>query len=268
MVLYDYMGYAMSVVVLAVIIAIVTVYLLMRLVDGYTLTRYISNVNKLYIHKHQNGSDIETFDTNDNALFQKLRNNWTTIRDEYIDYDAKHKMKTYRSKDLIPMNAGIDTGDIPWENIILRAYNKDTELITYFPNTYNLIRNDCTFAMFSILPPGKKIAEHYGPYNGILRYHLGLIIPKDKNKDSNCFLMINDNKYTWDEGGDILFDDTLVHSVENNTTEPRVVLFLDVHRPFDNPIIDALNKMFLYFGKFNTSVDTIVDNTNKLILNP
>lgn len=256
---------AISLVVLAVIIVIVMVYFFMRLVDGYILARYICNVNKLYIHTHHDGRDIETFTTNDNALFQKFRNNWTTIRDEYIDYSAKHKIEMYRSKDLIPIHSDIDTGDIPWGNIILRAYNKDTDLISYFPNTYNLIRNDCTFAMFSILPPGKKIAQHYGPYNGILRYHLGLIVPKDKN---NCFLKINDNKYTWDEGGDILFDDTLAHSVENNTTEPRVVLFLDVHRPFDNPIIDALNKTFLYFCKFNTTVDTIIDNANKLQLEP
>ena len=32
-------------------------------------------------------------------------------------------------------------------------------------------------AMFSILSPRKHIPPHRGPYKGVLRYHLGLIIP-------------------------------------------------------------------------------------------
>ena len=74
--------------------------------------------------------------------------------------------------------------------------------------------------------------------------------------------MINNKKYTWSEGKDILFDDTYIHHVENNTNEIRVVLFLDICRPFDNIIIDSFNKLLLYFGRFNTTVDTIVKNTN------
>ena len=31
--------------------------------------------------------------------------------------------------------------------------------------------------MFSILAPGKRIPPHDGPYKGVLRYHLGLIVP-------------------------------------------------------------------------------------------
>jgi beta-hydroxylase len=48
--------------------------------------------------------------------------------------------------------------------------------------------------------------------------------------------MINNKKYIWTEGEDILFDDTLLHSVENNTNEPRVILFLDIPRQFNNII--------------------------------
>ena len=246
--------------VVVIIIAIMAVAIVFIAgLDGYKVVEYVSKINKLHIDRENNGRDVETYNTNDSAFFQKLRNNWTVIRDEYIDYITNHKQDVRRSRDLIPMNAEIDTGDTPWEHIILRVFNNDTVLITHFPKTYNLIRDDCTFAMFSILPPNKKLAPHYGPYNGILRYHLGLIVPKDKN---NCFIMINNNKYIWGEGDDILFDDTLLHSVENNTNDTRVVLFLDVRRTFNDPIISILNQMILYFGKFNTTVDTIVDNTN------
>jgi len=235
------------------IIFVIAIYYIVNL-DGYTITRYMNNINKNYIN------NIETFNTNDNIFFQKLRDNWTIIRDEYINYCLIYKKVVYRSGDIIPINAKIDIGDIPWENIILRAFNKDTLLIKYFPKTYELIKNDCSFAMFSILPPGKKLLPHYGPYNGILRYHLGLIIPKDKD---NCFIMINNNKHVWSEGKDLLFDDTKIHHVENNTDEYRVILFIDIHRPFNNIFIEYINKILLYFSKFNTTVDTIVKNTNK-----
>ena len=35
----------------------------------------------------------------------------------------------------------------------------------------------CTTAYFSILEPGTKIKPHNGVYKGVLRYHLGLIVP-------------------------------------------------------------------------------------------
>jgi aspartyl/asparaginyl beta-hydroxylase (cupin superfamily) len=238
--------------IILAITTILTIYYIVSL-DGYKITNFVNTINKSYI------SGIETFSTCDNIFFQKLRDNWTIIRNEYINYNENYKKEVYRSRDIISGHDYIDNGDIPWENIILRCYNKDTVLIKYFPKTYDLIKNNCTFAMFSILSPGKKILPHHGPYNGVLRYHLGLIIPKDAN---NCFIMINNNKYTWSEGKDILFDDTYTHHVENNTNETRVVLFLDICRPFDNIIIDLMNKLLLYFIRFNTTVDTIVKNTN------
>jgi len=32
-------------------------------------------------------------------------------------------------------------------------------------------------AFFSILAPGKHLPAHRGPYKGVMRYHLGLLIP-------------------------------------------------------------------------------------------
>ena len=239
---------------LIIFIIIIIIYLIITKIDGYKLSKYINNLNILFIEQK------EYFSTND-SFFQKLRDNYTVIRDEYNNYCKYYKKKIYRSSDIIPINALIDKGDIPWENIILRAFNKDTDLIKYFPKTYNMICDECTFAMFSILPPGKTLLPHHGPFNGILRYHLGLIIPKEKEK---CFIIVNNKKYIWEEGKDILFDDTLIHHVENNTDEFRVVLFLDIPRKFNNKFIYYLNKILLYYGKFNTTVDTIVTKVNNL----
>ena len=35
--------------------------------------------------------------------------------------------------------------------------------------------------MFSILEPGKHLPPHRGPYNGVLRLHLGLIVPEPRD---------------------------------------------------------------------------------------
>ena len=114
--------------------------------------------------------------------------------------------------------------------------------------------------MISILPPGKKIPVHVGPYKGVLRYHLGLKIPKDIN---NCFIVVNKKKYCWEEGKDVLFDDTLEHYVENNTNETRVILFLDIKLNFNNILLNSINSFISTFGQFNDTVVDIVNNVNK-----
>ena len=51
------------------------------------------------------------------------------------------------------------------------------------------------------------------------------------------------------------------HPVKN--INKWVILFLDIPRQFDNIFINMLNKTFLYCIKFNTTIDTIVENANK-----
>jgi aspartyl/asparaginyl beta-hydroxylase (cupin superfamily) len=54
------------------------------------------------------------------------------------------------------------------------------------------------------------ITPHTGPANFVLRYHLGLVIPEDRD---NCWIKLDDEKYSWKEGEDLLFDDTFTHEV-------------------------------------------------------
>lgn len=82
-------------------------------------------------------------------------------------------------------------------------------------------------AMFSVLQPHSHIPKHKGPLKAVLRYHLGLIVPKNTE---NCFITVDSQQYHWKEGEGVLFDDTFDHFVVNNTPEVRVVLFLDVIR--------------------------------------
>src|SRR5690606_11091874 len=95
---------------------------------------------------------------------------------------------------------------------------KTTELLRQLPRV--------SMAMFSIIEGGKHIPPHYGFFKSVLRYHLGLMVPKQ----GDCYILVGGEKYNWKEGEDVLFDDTYLHEVWNKSEERRVVLFIDVLR--------------------------------------
>lgn len=102
-------------------------------------------------------------------------------------------------------------------------------------------------AWFSILAPGYHIPAHTGVTKGILRAHLGLIIPKDRER---CRIRVGDQIHAWGEGELIVIDDTFDHEVWNDTDEERVILLFD----FDRPMRlggRLLNKLFLQLMKLS-----------------
>jgi beta-hydroxylase len=81
---------------------------------------------------------------------------------------------------------------------------------------------------YSILAPGKKPPPHRGPYNGVLRFQLGLQIPAS---DSTCAIRVGKQTRSWTEGGALVFDDTYPRAAWNRTDQWRAVLFVDFLRP-------------------------------------
>ena len=235
------------------IILLLIIFISVTLINGYTIAYYINKIYEKYNNKRQ-----EYYKT-DIPWCKTLRNNYLTIKDEYISYHKNNTLK--RFKELDDTQSMIDLSDIPWEVIILRVYNKDTNNIKYFPKTYELLSSipGCSFAMFSVLHSGKIIPEHSGPYNGILRYHLALITPKD---NTHCLLILNGIHYRWKEGEDVIFDDTFCHSVINGSSESRVVLFIDIKKEFNNLFLNSLNTILLYLYQFNKTVVNIVKKVN------
>jgi ornithine lipid ester-linked acyl 2-hydroxylase len=96
-------------------------------------------------------------------------------------------------------------------------------------------------AFFSILAPGKHIPLHRGPYKGVIRAHLGLIVPEPKEL---CRIEVGGEVAHWEEGKVMVFDDCYPHQVWNDTDGTRVVLFLDIVRPLRFPV-SALNWFIL-----------------------
>jgi beta-hydroxylase len=83
-------------------------------------------------------------------------------------------------------------------------------------------------AWFSILAPGYHIPAHTGVTKGILRAHLGLIIPRERE---TCRIRVGDEIKAWEAGKVIVLDDTYNHEVWNDTDEERVILLFDFDRP-------------------------------------
>jgi ornithine lipid ester-linked acyl 2-hydroxylase len=81
---------------------------------------------------------------------------------------------------------------------------------------------------FSILSPGYHIPPHRGVTKGIVRAHLGIIIPKDAEK---CRIRVGDQIRVWKPGEIFVLDDTYEHEVWNDTSEERVILIFDFDRP-------------------------------------
>jgi ornithine lipid ester-linked acyl 2-hydroxylase len=163
----------------------------------------------------------------------EIERNWTTIRDELLavleDREALPNFQDI-SKDQIEI-----TDDDRWKTFFLYGYGFQAKLgVEMCPRTAALMRQipGMTTAMFSILSPRKHILDHRGPYKGVLRYHLGLIVPRDAEA---CRIRVGDDIRHWEEGKSLVFDDTYNHEVWNDTDETRVVLFVDVLRPLPSP---------------------------------
>jgi aspartyl/asparaginyl beta-hydroxylase (cupin superfamily) len=171
-----------------------------------------------------------------------IEEHWTVIREEaqrLLEDQAELANFQDISKDQIEI-----TDDDRWKTFFIYGYGFEAKLgVEMCPRTAALMREipGMTTAMVSILSPRKHIGDHRGPYKGVLRYHLGLIVPKDAEA---CRIRVGEDIRHWEEGKSLIFDDTFNHEVWNDTDETRVVLFVDVLRPLPSP--DSLiNRMIV-----------------------
>jgi aspartyl/asparaginyl beta-hydroxylase (cupin superfamily) len=168
-----------------------------------------------------------------------IEENWDIIREEVERLLQDHAdLPNFQdiSKDQIEI-----TDDDRWKTVFLYGYGFEADLgVELCPRTAALMREipGMKTAMVSILSPRKHILDHRGPYKGVLRYHLGLIVPADAE---SCRIRVGDDVRHWHEGRSLIFDDTFNHEVWNDTDETRVVLFVDVLRPLPSPW-DAINR--------------------------
>ncbi|MBC7881275.1 MAG: aspartyl/asparaginyl beta-hydroxylase domain-containing protein, partial [Anaerolineae bacterium] len=91
------------------------------------------------------------------------------------------------------------------------------------------------------------IPAHCGVSKGVLRYHLGLIVPAEGDQ---CCIRVDNEIRSWSEGKSLIFDDTFEHEVWNRDPRRRVVLMIDTLRPLP-PVLSAINRVFMAMGQYH-----------------
>jgi aspartyl/asparaginyl beta-hydroxylase (cupin superfamily) len=166
------------------------------------------------------------------AWTRNLEKQWEIIRDE-LDAVLEHRELLPSFHDISKDQRRIS--DDRWKTYFFCAYGINAEgNRDRCPETSRLIDAipGMKTAFFSILAPGKHIPPHRGPFKGVIRYHLGLVVPEPR---ARCRIRVGTEIRHWEEGKGIMFDDTYEHEVWNDTPGTRVVLFLDVVRPLRFP---------------------------------
>ncbi|NET37684.1 MAG: aspartyl/asparaginyl beta-hydroxylase domain-containing protein [Cyanothece sp. SIO1E1] len=174
------------------------------------------------------------FDTNQFPWAKDLEANWQLIRQELEqvlqDVDALPNFQ-----DIMPRQKRISPDD-NWKTYYFYAFGFIARTnCERCPETWKLLQKipGMKTAFFSILSPGKHIPEHCGKHKGLIRYHLGLMVPEPNHK---CRIQVGDQITHWQEGKSLIFDDTFPHAVWNDTDGYRVVLFMDIARPLRFPL--------------------------------
>ena len=201
--------------------------------------------------------DPTFFDTQDFPWTDLLEEHWALIRAE-LDAVLAHRDALPNFQDISEDQTAITTDD-NWKTFFLYGFGHKAEKnCRLVPKTTEVVERipGMKTAFFSILAPGKHIPAHRGPYKGVMRAHLGLKVP-DANED--CRIRVGDDVRHWEEGEVLLFDDTHDHEVWNDTDETRVVLFLDVVRPFEPPV-DPLNRALITLISYSPFVQNAKEN--------
>lgn len=214
---------------------------LIGLVMLILITTVIANPEYvLYLYNYCLSSDNTVFyNKNLFPTSKLLEANWETIRDEYygLSIDKNNLWSRFSTNNKEHWKG--------WNTVVLRSFGHDNKQnMMLCPILSNILKSDpnITTAIFSILEPNKTLHSHYGPFKGVLRYHLGIDVPTD----GECFISVNGQTYDWKNGEGVLFDETYKHFATNQTSKPRVILFLDVKRPNLSWFKSMVNDFLIY----------------------
>ncbi|MBC8031903.1 MAG: aspartyl/asparaginyl beta-hydroxylase domain-containing protein [Pyrinomonadaceae bacterium] len=221
--------------------------------------KVITRLNALN-SRHSLVGDTPFLDSKGFPWVRELESNWSLIRKELegiIRYREELPNIQDISKEQLPL-----TDDNLWKTYILFAYGHKHEKSCHrCPGTTRVVENipGMKTAMFSIIGPRKHIPAHQGAYKGLVRCHLGLIVP---NPNPKCRISVGTETGYWEEGASLIFDDTFPHEVWNDTDEYRVVLLLDVVRPLPFPLSVINGLVIKGFGSLPLVKDGNVNYEN------
>ena len=196
----------------------------------------------------------------DTSLFPwvpEIEREWRMMRDE-LDRVLlrKHELPNIQA---ISPDADAITQDAGWKTFVFVGYALRSERnIRACPETWRIVQKipGLKTAMFSIFEPGKRLPPHRGAYNGVLRLHLGLLVPERRDKVAIRF---GPEVRHWDEGRVLIFDDAYEHEAWNEAQSHRVVLFVDFVKPLRFPA-NIVNRVLLGLARFTPFMREAYEN--------
>ncbi len=173
------------------------------------------------------------------AAWEGLRGEALAVAERLHEVPRFHEVM--KQQEEISANDGRD-----WRTFVIKAYGTNIPRnLSRCPVLAGLLARhpEVVSATFSYMAPGKHIPLHRGPFRGVLRFHLGLSMPRDVKGDLGATLWIDGVPHRLANGDCLLWDDTYPHEVLNATDDVRVALLLDVRRsgmPPDMAILSSL----------------------------
>lgn len=196
----------------------------------------------------------------DNATFpwsNEIEKAWPEIRTE-LDRVLLRQSELPAFQEISTDVKTIST-DKNWKTFFLIGFGvKSEQNIQACPKTWAAVQKipNLKTAMFSIFEPGKHLPPHRGPYNGVLRLHVGMIVPEQSDR---LAIRVKDQICHWHEGKALIFDDAYEHEAWNHTDKTRVVLFVDFVKPTRFPA-NVVNWMLMNLAVFTPFIREGLDN--------
>jgi ornithine lipid ester-linked acyl 2-hydroxylase len=181
-----------------------------------------------------------------------LKDNWERMRDEILAYERKLGEVKEMDSHVPPTNT-----QNQWSLTYLMNYgwmfHRNLKRFPVVAGVVSQIPN-AVFATISILPPHTDILPHCGNCNGIVRAHIGLVVPEH---EPVCAIQVGDEVQGWREGELLTFTIVNRHAAWNRSDHRRYIVIVDIvpeihrHRTME---ICAKN---LGTSTFNTLYDRI-----------
>ena len=223
---------------------------------GKTIAAIIDWVEKVLIKFSVNGNP-PIYENSTFPWSKEVEKEWKTIRKELDTVmERRNELPSFHE---IMSEVKTITEDDQWKTFFLAGFGLPSkENCRRCPETTRILKKipGMKTAFFSILSPNKHIPPHRGAYNGVLRYHLGLVVPEPVEK---CRIRIGKEIKHWEEGKSLIFDDSFNHEVWNETAGHRAVLFVDFERPVKFPF-NLLNKLLLNAAIFSPFIREAQEN--------
>lgn len=188
---------------------------------------YIKNFPKQILHGIHNTvyklyENRMIFDVEEFKFHNYLIKNKNKIRKEFNQSNQNIQIYAHTTSEMLKK-------DNNYKYINFKIFNKDyPDNINVFPTIKKFLNqfNNIRTCFFSIMKKNKIIPYHRGPYSGVLRYHLPVIVTNPKK----CYIEVMGTKLFYDKS--FIFDDTYPHKFVKLDDSLRVVLICDVDNKY------------------------------------